>query len=64
MAMLGKLAAETRAAIGRELRLLYADIIAEGVPERVAEILRRLRLSPATRAHEMSRHRLNQAQQD
>jgi hypothetical protein len=31
MAMLGKLAAETRAAIGRELRLMYKEIIAEGV---------------------------------
>jgi hypothetical protein len=30
------------AAIGRELRLLYADIIAAGVPERFVEILRRL----------------------
>jgi len=29
MAMLGKLAAETRAAIGRELRLMYGDIVAE-----------------------------------
>jgi Anti-sigma factor NepR len=28
-------------AIGRELRRMYADIIAEGVPERFAEILRR-----------------------
>jgi hypothetical protein len=30
------------AAIGRELRRTYSDIIAEGVPERFAEILRRL----------------------
>jgi hypothetical protein len=29
-------------AIGRQLRKLYADIIAEGVPERFATILRRL----------------------
>jgi len=29
-------------ALGRELRAMYADIIAEGVPERFAEILRRL----------------------
>jgi hypothetical protein len=28
--------------IGRKLRLMYADIIAESVPERFAEILRRL----------------------
>jgi hypothetical protein len=30
------------AAIGRELRRTYSDIIAEGVPERFAEILRKL----------------------
>ena len=30
------------AAIGQEMRRMYADIIAEGVPERLAEILRRL----------------------
>jgi hypothetical protein len=30
------------AAIGREVRLMYNDIIAEGVPERFAAILRRL----------------------
>ena len=42
MATVGKLAAETRAAIGRELLLKYKEIIAEGVPERFAEILRRL----------------------
>jgi hypothetical protein len=29
-------------AIGRKLRAIYADIIAEGVPERFAAILRRL----------------------
>jgi hypothetical protein len=29
-------------AIGRELRRMYADIVAEGVPERFAEILRKL----------------------
>ena len=29
-------------AIGRQLRKLYADIVAEGVPERFAAILRRL----------------------
>ena len=29
-------------AIGRELGLMYAEIIAEGVPERFSEILRRL----------------------
>ncbi len=30
------------AAIGEELRGMYAEIIAEGVPERFAEILRSL----------------------
>jgi hypothetical protein len=29
-------------AIGRELRRRYADIVAEGVPERFAEIVRQL----------------------
>jgi hypothetical protein len=29
-------------AIGRELRLMYGEIVAEGVPERFAEILRKL----------------------
>ena len=33
---------DTMAAIGRELRRMYAGIIAEGVPERLAEILRKL----------------------
>ncbi len=33
---------DVRRAIGRELRVMYADIIAEGVPERFAAILRRL----------------------
>jgi Anti-sigma factor NepR len=33
---------EVMAAIGRELRRMYAEIIAEGVPERFAEIMRRL----------------------
>jgi hypothetical protein len=42
MAIVGTFSADTRAAIGRELRLLYADIIAEGVPDRFAEILRKL----------------------
>jgi hypothetical protein len=30
------------AAIGQQLRGMYAEIIAEGVPERFAQILRRL----------------------
>jgi hypothetical protein len=33
---------EAMVAIGRELRRIYADIIAEGVPERFVEILRKL----------------------
>ena len=33
---------DIRAAIGRELRAMYAHIVAEGVPERFAAILRRL----------------------
>ena len=33
---------DAMAAIGRELRRMYAEIIAEGVPERLAEILRKL----------------------
>jgi Anti-sigma factor NepR len=33
---------DTMAAIGRELRVMYAEIIAEGVPERFAAILRKL----------------------
>lgn len=37
-----KLGTEVMAAIGRRLRPMYDDIVAEGVPERFAEILRRL----------------------
>jgi Anti-sigma factor NepR len=37
-----KLGRGIMAAIGRELRAMYADIVAEGVPEQFAEILRRL----------------------
>jgi Anti-sigma factor NepR len=33
---------EIMAAIGRELRAMYAEIIAEGVQDRFAEILRKL----------------------
>jgi Anti-sigma factor NepR len=33
---------DIRATIGRELRRMYAEVIAEGVPERFAEILRKL----------------------
>jgi hypothetical protein len=33
---------DIRAAVGRQLRVIYADIVAEGVPEHFAEILRRL----------------------
>ncbi len=37
-----KLRTDVMAAIGRELRVMYAEIVAEGVPERFAAILRRL----------------------
>lgn len=37
-----KLGRSVMAAIGRELRVMYAHIVAEGVPEQFAEILRRL----------------------
>ncbi len=37
-----KLGRDAMAAIGAQLRLMYADIVAEGVPQRLAEILRRL----------------------
>jgi hypothetical protein len=33
---------EIMVAIGRELRRMYADIVAPGVPERFAEIVRQL----------------------
>jgi hypothetical protein len=36
------LAPDIMAAVGRQLRVIYADIVAEGVPEHFAEILRRL----------------------
>ncbi len=38
MATVGKLSADSMAAIGRELRLKYKEIIAEGMPERFAKI--------------------------
>ncbi len=37
-----KLGRDVMVAIGRELRAMYAGIVAEGVPEQFAEILRRL----------------------
>jgi hypothetical protein len=37
-----KLGRDVMVAIGRELRAMYADIVAQGVPEQFAEILRRL----------------------
>jgi hypothetical protein len=54
MAAVGKFNAASMAVIGRELRWMYADIIAEGVPERFAEILRRPDQSP--KARKTSRH--------
>ena len=41
MATVGTLSADSMAAIGRELRLKYKQVIAEGMPERF-KILRRL----------------------
>jgi hypothetical protein len=37
-----KLGRDVMVAIGRELRAMYAYIVAEGLPEQFAEILRRL----------------------
>ncbi len=37
-----RLGRDVMAAIGRELRAMHADIVAAGVPEKLAEILRRL----------------------
>jgi len=37
-----KLGRAAMAVIGRELRAIHADIVAEGVPKQFAEILRRL----------------------
>jgi hypothetical protein len=37
-----KLGRDVMVTIGRELRAMYADIVAEGIPEQFAEILRRL----------------------
>jgi hypothetical protein len=38
----GSVGRETRWAIGRQLRIMYDDIVDEGVPERFIELLRRL----------------------
>jgi hypothetical protein len=46
----GKLGRAVMAAIGRELGAMYADIIAEGVPEQFAEILRRMDESSGDKA--------------
>lgn len=55
-----KLSRAVMAAIGRELRAMYADIIAEGVPEEFAETLRRLDESSGDKAErETSLHRNN-----
>jgi hypothetical protein len=56
-ATVGKLSADSMAALGRELRLMYADIIVEGVPVRFAEILWRLD-EPGNEGSKASRHRL------
>jgi hypothetical protein len=51
----GKLGRDAMAAIGKQLRELYGDVIAEGVPERFAEILTQLdappRCSGSTKVH-------------
>ena len=38
----GKLGRDVMAAVGKQLRATYDEIIDEGVPERFAEILRKL----------------------
>jgi len=38
----GSVGRETRWAIGRQLRIMYDDIVDEGVPERFVELLKRL----------------------
>jgi hypothetical protein len=38
----GKIDRAAMAAIGKAMRAVYGDVIAEGVPERFAEILHRL----------------------
>jgi Anti-sigma factor NepR len=38
----GKVGRDVMAAVGKQLRATYDEIIAEGVPERFAEILRKL----------------------
>jgi len=57
MATVGTLSADSMAAIGRELRLKYKEVIAEGMPERFAKILRRLD-EPSNEGSKASRHRL------
>jgi hypothetical protein len=37
-----KLGSEIKAKIGQQLRTMYADVINQGVPDRFAEILRKL----------------------
>jgi hypothetical protein len=37
-----KLGSEIKAKIGQQLRAMYADVINQGVPDRFAEILRKL----------------------
>jgi hypothetical protein len=37
-----KLGSEIKAKIGQQLRAMYADVVNQGVPERFAEILRKL----------------------
>jgi len=46
----GQLGRDVMAAIGRELRVRYADIVAEGISEQFAEILRRMDESSGDKA--------------
>jgi len=51
-----KLSSDIKARIGQQLRAMYSDVVSQGVPERFAEILRKLdeKSSGATAAPEGS----------
>jgi hypothetical protein len=38
----GRLSRDTQRKIGQQLRAMYTDVVNEGVPDRFAELLRRL----------------------
>ena len=42
----GRLDRNTQAKIGQQLRAVYEEVVKEGVPDRFAEILRRLEQKP------------------